>query len=41
MPDKICGALGCTNDAVGTVEYNGRTVWTCQECANREIEVKL
>lgn len=33
--DRVCGALGCTNKAVGTVPHNGKVVWTCKQCAER------
>ena len=32
--DKICGSLGCGNDAVGKVYRNGAMVWTCANCAS-------
>jgi Zn-finger protein len=33
--ERICGALGCTNDADGTVEHNHVEVWSCRECADK------
>ncbi len=30
---KICGALGCRNEADGKIPHNGRLVWTCEQCA--------
>jgi len=34
--ERICGALGCTNDADGKVEHNNTTVWTCKACAQKQ-----
>jgi len=38
MSDRICGALSCTNDAVGTVPKDGRVVWVCPEHGGQEIK---
>lgn len=35
MSAKLCGAVGCCNDADGTTIDDGRTVHTCLECADK------
>jgi len=39
--ERICGALGCTNDADGQIERNNTLVWTCKACAQRHGEVLI